>query len=171
MKRGSNDEITVLTQQQKDRILDFAKRMVFKGYEKLTQRRKDRLWHDVEWFLSDALEEGHWGWETGGTEETFSMCDWITERFEKDQFPSGRWEKKVCDYGEDPKYFRMLSATCRAAMDVVGEAGGGVLGWTVGDMKRMYDGQLPDWFDIDWKNEENGVVKLQNEPDEAGVWL
>jgi hypothetical protein len=65
----------------------------------------------------------------------------------------------------------MLSATCRAAMDVVGEPGAGVLGWTVGDIKRMYDGQLPDWFDTGWKHKDDGYVKLQNEPDNIGVWL
>jgi len=172
MKRDSDgEEIVVLTQEQKDRCLDFAKRMVFKGYERLTQKRKERLWGDVNWFLTDALDEGHWGWETGGTKETMGMGDWIHERFEQLEYPSGRWEHRVCDLGQDTNYFRMLSATCRAAMDVIGEPGGGVLGWTVGDIKRMYDGQLPEWFDTGWKNENDGEVKLQNEPDEIGVWL
>jgi hypothetical protein len=149
MKRTNNEEIKVLTQEEKDRCLDFAKRMVFKGYDNLTQKRREKLWSDVEWFLTDALEEGHWGWETGSPEETFAMCDWIRERFEKDAYPSSRWEHKVCDLGIEPKYFSMLSATCRAAMDIVNDFAGGVWGWTVSDIRRMYDGEIPNWFPLD----------------------
>jgi hypothetical protein len=152
MKRTNKDTIKVLTQEEKERCLDFAKRMVFKVYNNLTQKRKERLWADVEWFLTDALKEGHWGWETGSPENTFSICDWIHERFEKEEYPSPRWEHKVLDLGIYPKYFNMLSATCRAAMDIVDDFAGGVWGWTVGDIRRMYDGEIPSWFPLDGWN-------------------
>ncbi len=166
MGRDSKDEIKVLTQEQKERCLDFAKRMVFKGYYRLTQKRRERLWGDVEWFLTDALEDGHWGWETGSRDDEFSMCDWIHERFERLEYPSGRWERKVCDLGEYPKYFTMLSATCRAAMDIVDDFAGGVLGWTVGDIRRMYDGELPNWFPVDgWEILGDGMAPTLKDED------
>lgn len=165
MKRDAGDEVKILTQEQKTRCLDFAKRMVYKGYERLTQKRKDKLWGDVEWFLTDALEDGHWGWETGDREDTFSMADWIHERFEKYEYPSDKWERKICDLGEEPTYFRMLSATCRAAMDIIDDFAGGVWGWTVSDIRRMYDGTIPEWFPLDgWMILGNGVApKLKDE--------
>lgn len=170
MKRESRDKIKILTQEQKDRCLDFAKRMVFEGYENITQKRKERLWADVEWFLTDALEEGHWGWETGSPNETFAMCDWISERFGNHEYPSQRWEHKVCDLGEQPKYFRILSATCRSAMDIIDDLPGGVWGWTLGDIKRMYDGEIPNWLNNgEWTKENGQIVDLSKEADELMV--
>ncbi len=163
-------DVKTLTQEEKDRCLDFAKRMVFKGYQKLTQKRKERLWSDVEWFLSDALEEGHWGWETGGRDDSFPMCDWIHERFERLNYPSARWGKKVCDLGEYPKYFNMLSATCRAAMDIVNDFAGGVWGWTVGDIRRMYDGEFPSWFHLDgWHYLGDGPAPTLTDKDSIAI--
>ena len=170
MKRENGDEVKILTQEQKDRCLDFAKRMVFKGYEHLTQKRAERLWGDVEWFLTDALEEGHWGWETGSPEETFCMCDWIHERFGELEYPSGRWEHKVCDLGQEPNYFRMLSATCRAAMDIIDDFAGGVWGWTVGDIRRMYDGTIPAWFPLDgWEILGDGMAPTLKDTDSIAI--
>lgn len=170
MKRKNGDEVKTLTQEQKDRCLDFAKRMVFKGYNNLTPKRGERLWGDVEWFLTDALEEGHWGWETGSAEDTFGMGDWIHERFGELEYPSHKWEHKVCDLGEEPKYFRMLSSTCRAAMDIIDDFAGGVWGWTVGDIRRMYDGAIPDWFPLDgWQILGDGMAPPLEDKDSIAL--
>jgi hypothetical protein len=148
MKQDNRDVVT-LTQEQKERVLDFAKRMVFKGFKNLTQKRRERLWGDIEWFLTDALDEGYWGWETGGRDDTFCMSDWMSERFDRLKYPSARWEYKVLELGIEPRYFQMLAGTCRAAMDIVNDFPGGVWGWTVGDIRRMYDGIIPDWLPLD----------------------
>lgn len=170
MKRDNNEDVRILTQEEKDRCLDFAKRMVFKGYENLTNKRRERLWGDVEWFLTDALNEGHWGWETGNPTDTFSMCDWISERFSNLEYPSRKWEHKVCDLGEQPKYYNMLSATCRASMDIVDDFAGGVWGWTVGDIRRMYDGEIPSWFPLeDWHIIGDGVAPTLKDEDHIAI--
>lgn len=129
-----------------ERCMNFAKRMVFKGYDRLTLERKEKLWSDVEWFLKDVFEAGASSWDS---DEVYA-CDWISERFGKHEYPSARWEHKVIDLGIEPKYWRMLSATCRSALDVFDGFSGGVWGWTVGDIRRMYDDELPDWFPTDW---------------------
>jgi len=138
-------ERTITRIELEKRCLDFAKRMVFKGYNKLTQKRKEKLWSDVEWFLTDVFAEGAQSWD----QDKVYACDWIHERFEHDNYPSRKWEHKVCDLGIYPKYFSMLSATCRSALDLFDNFAGGVWGWTVGDIRRMYDGELPSWFPID----------------------
>lgn len=163
-KESETQEFPVLSEEQKDRCLDFAERMIFKGYENLTDKRKGKLWGDVYWFLRDALDEGHIGWESGCPDNTFSMADWCDERFDRERFPSNRWEHKVCELGQEPKYYTMLSATCRAAMDIISDFPGGVAGWTVGDIKRMYDGKLPEWFPTEgWEILGNGPATITDD--------
>lgn len=142
-------ETRTLTPVEKARLLDFAYRMVFRGYDNLTYKRRVRLWNDVEWMLTDALEEGHTDWDGRSPINDYSMCAWLHERFEHLEYPSQKWERKAYDFGEWPKYFNMLSATCRASMDIVNDFEGGVWGWTVGDIRRMYGGELPDWFPLE----------------------
>lgn len=148
-----------------ERCMDFAKRMVFKGYENLTLARKEKLWSDVEWFLTDVFEAGASSWD----QDEVYACDWIHERFEKYEYPSSRWEHKVIDLGVEPKYFRMLSATCRCAVDLFDDFAGGVWGWTVGDIKRMYDGKLPDWFPTDWQIMGNGPAPPLKDTDRIAI--
>jgi hypothetical protein len=149
-----------------ERYLDFAKRMIFKGYDHLTETRKNSLWEDAEWFLRDCFDDGirDWDQDKGIVSEMYA-CDWFLERFENKYLPStAKWDKKI-ENGDEPKYYRMLSATCRATIDLLDHFAGGVRGWTIGDIKRMYDGTLPDWFDKGWKLHDDGFVKLQTQPD------
>lgn len=54
----------------------------------------------------------------------------------------------------------------RAGLDLVGEQSGGVLGFTVGDLKRMYaPDPIPDWITNKF-SEDFAQAK-----DEQGVWL
>lgn len=143
-----------------DRALDFCRRMIFKGYENLTERRRQKLWGHVEQFLRDMFEQGARGYE-----DDVYACDQLHEWFEHYEYPSARWEHKVIDLGIYPKYFAMLSATCRCGLDLVDDWAGGVWGWTVGDIRRMYDGELPPWFPLEgWKFIGNGPApKLRDE--------
>ena len=170
MKREAGDEIIILTQEQKDRCLDFAKRMVFKGYEHLTDARQKKLWGDVEWFLTDCLDDGYRNWDSDDGKGGMLACDWFDERFEEYRFPASRWEDKIGN-GDEPKYYRELCSTCRAAIDIIDDFAGGVWGWTLGDVKRMYDGQLPDWFPKDdkWCILGDGKVAFSEIKDEHGI--
>ena len=154
----------VLTEDEKQRCLDFARRMCFFGWPALTEARSKKLWSDAEWFLKDVLDEGHVGYETGSPDDSFPACDWFSERFERYAVPNARWEEKYPD--EEPKYYRQLSCVCRAALDIVDNIPGGVWGFTIADIKRMYDGKLPDWLDDgEWKIVNDGQAVLAEAED------
>jgi hypothetical protein len=133
-----------------ERALDFAKRAIFKGYGHLTMTRRERLWSDVEWFLTDCFETGCSDWDQSKTAQGMYACDFFAERFDDKYWPdTKKWEHKVCDLGIDPKYLGILRFVCRSAIDLVDNWAGMCWGWTLGDFKKMYDGQLPPWFPLD----------------------
>ena len=152
------------------RALDFAKRMCFKGYENLTDKRREKLWSDAEWFLTDCFNDSHKGWETGGKDSLFLACDWFHERFDEKYFPNTtKWDKRF-EAGEQPKYLDQLNFICRAALDLVDDWKGMCWGWTIGDFKRMYDGELPQWFPkSDWHILGDGKISFESMTDETKI--
>ncbi len=133
------------TEERKTRSLDFAKRMIFKGYQKLTDARRKRLWEEAEYFITECLDTGSYDWDQTKGGYGYA-CDYFSEHFEEQYFPNTtKWDKKFED-GEEPKFLGTLRFICRAAIDLFDDWAGGCWGWTIGDFKRMYDGQLPDWF-------------------------
>ncbi len=158
----------VLSEEEKQRCLDFARRMCFSVWPEITEARSKKLWSDAEWFLTDVLEEGHVGYETGNPDRTFPACNWFSERFDEQYLPNTpRWDKQFED-GEEPKYYRQLSSVCRAALDVVDGMPGGVWGFTIADFKRMYDGKLPDWLDDgEWQIVNDGKAILAEAADDV----
>lgn len=151
---------TKVTNELKERCLDFAKRFIFKGRQNLTDARRKKLWSDAEWFLTDALEEGHTGWESGSPESTFPACDWFNERFDEKYFPNTpKWDKRF-EAGEQPKYLNELNVICRLAFDVIDDMPGGVWGISLGEIRGMYDGQIPEWFNQGWLDKQGNPVDL-----------
>ena len=54
----------------------------------------------------------------------------------------------------------------RAACDVACEPSGGVLGWTAGDLRKMWLGRpVPKWVKAYFEVDFDAI------PDDAGVWL
>ncbi|MBA7578583.1 hypothetical protein ES708_20448 [subsurface metagenome] len=164
------NETKVLTDELKERCLDFAKRMCFNAWPNITEARKKKLWSDAEWFLTDCLNEGYTGWELGGEKDDFPACDWFSERFANYIPNTEKWYRLYPD--EEPKYYHQLNVICRIAFDVIDGFPGGVWGFTVSDIKRMYDGEFPKWFDTgDWIKMGNGEVDIMKLPDEASLCI
>lgn len=165
------DDAKLLTEEDKHRCLDFAKRLCFVGYDHLTQARRDRLWYEAEGFLADALAEGHTSWETKSPDGLgCCTCDWFSERFSERYIPlTGKWADRL-EKGDYPQFFDTLEAICRAAFDVVDDFAGGVWGFTLGDIRRMYDGTLPDWIPTDWYLDDT-LVDLATLPDEVSICI
>lgn len=151
------------------RCLDFAKRFIFNGRSTLTEARRQKLWSDAEWFLTDALDEGYTGWEKGGTEDSFPACDWFDERFNEQYFPNTpKWDKRW-ENGEEPKYLHELNVVCRLAFDVIDGMPGGVRGISIGEIRRMYDGQIPEWFNEGWMDNQGNRVDLNKTGDDEDL--
>lgn len=65
----------------------------------------------------------------------------------------------------------------RAGLDMASAPSAGVVGFTVGHVRRMYGGTIPDWIAGEFvkgkagEEEEGEPIDLNEEPDTAGVWL
>lgn len=149
----------------RERALDFAERMCSKGYPHLTERRKARLWGEVREFLEYCLDQGATGWEENELEGDYP-CDLFHDHFE-------HFDMSDRDYhrGKEYRFIRMLSAVCRSAFDAVSGFPGGVWGFTVGDLRRMYNGQIPTWIDDGWVDRDKNPVSLNSATDETTLFI
>jgi hypothetical protein len=165
-------EKTATLQELHERALDFAKRAVFKRYDNLTMARREKLWSDAEWFLTDCFETGCSDWDQEKRAQGMYACDFFSERFEEKYLPdTEKWNHKFCDLGIQPKYFGTLEFVCRSAIDLVDDWAGMCFGWTLGEIKEMYDGKLPPWFPLDgWQYFMDGAAPPVSEwKDDAGI--
>lgn len=153
-------EIKVLNEEIKERCLDFAKRFIFKGRRNLTEARRKKLWSDAEWFLTDCLEEGYTIWDGESKESSYAPCDWFRERFDEKYFPNTpKWDRRF-ERGDEPRYLHELNIVCRLAFDAVNGMPGGVWGVMLGELRRMYDGQIPEWLNQGWLDREGNPADL-----------
>jgi len=152
-----------VTKEMKERCLDFAKHYIFKGRENLTEARRKKLWSDAEWFLTDCLEEGYTSWDCSAKESSYAPCDWFHERFDEMYFPNTpKWDRRF-EAGEEPRYLNQLEVVCRLAFDVIDNMPGGVWGITLGELRRMYDGQIPPWLNEGWLDKNQNPVDLNQD--------
>ena len=160
-------EQTATRAEMRERCLDFAKRMIFNGYKNLTDARRQKLWYDAEWFLTDCFNEGCVGWD----DDPVYPCDWFHERFDDKYLPDGeRAERKLDRELFWPRYYQRLQAICRSAIDLFDNWAGGVWGWTISDFKRMYDGELPSWFPREgWYHFQDGPSSFAEMTDESQI--
>jgi hypothetical protein len=157
------------TEEMKARCLDFAHRMIFKGYQNLTDARRKKLWEEAEYFITMCLDNGSYDWDQTRGGYGYA-CDYFHEHFDEQFFPdTERWDKKF-EKGIQPKFLDTLEFICRAAIDLFDDWAGGCWGWTIGGFKRMYDGQLPDWFPKDgWHILFDGNIAFSEMTDETAI--
>jgi len=155
-------------EEKHERMMDFAERLCFKGYPTLTDARKRKLWAEAKGFLETCIENGATGYEENPTDPHGLPCDTYHEYFER--YDMSDAEYKLFDEGKGKKernrFDSILSAICRSALDTL-DGASGVFGFTVGDLRRMFDGEIPEWVAGLYEKPEE-VLKA---PDKAGVML
>jgi len=154
-----------------ERFLDFSVRIAEKGFPNITDKRRERLSKEVRSFLEylidfcereeedegDILE----GWDGGQIEAH------MIEYFEQDGF----WIE-TREGVKEGKFYNMLQCCVRAGIDAALNyfKGGGVLGFNLGDLRKMYDKEIPQWL-------QEGLVKIhqnlniQESEDAYPLWL
>lgn len=138
---------------RRERVLDLAQRLCFQGYPDLTDRRKARLWDCMEPFLESCLEEGATGWEENDRANGDYPCDLFHEAFDDFDVTNAQFDRGK----EENRFQNLLSSIARTSFDAVSGFPGGVFGWRIGDLRRVYDGQIPEWFaDGDWCDTADG---------------
>lgn len=153
-----------MTQEQFDRWQDFALRMARHGFETITEARKEKIVKTVQQFFS-CLNERDWkewrGWDA--TDGEFYLCDYFREFL---QDVPGYWTFYDKPDGWEWRFESQLHSCIRAGIDVACEPSAGVVGFTVGDLRRMYPEGLPDWV-LNWF--EQPLTDAVS--DTMGVWL
>ena len=121
-----------------DRWKDFARRMAYHGWPEATDERKAKIAHEVDLFvdgLEDYISEIN-DWD--GNKGSVYVCD------ELSMFLSDRGY-----FHEDPDRFHrfetQISCCVRSGFDVAVAPSAGVLGFTVGTLRKMYDNEIPEW--------------------------
>ncbi len=144
------------------------------------------LWETVPGRTEHLHDWDTWdrGWEGPGEK----IADYLEcehpglSRAERDQFDSGRkifgrdkWEyldwktERWRETWENP-----VICCIRAGLDMATEPGGGVVGFTVGDLRRMYPDGFPDWLQAvfeEMTTQDGERVEFDRLDDSMGVWL
>lgn len=143
-------------------------------YQNLTPRRKAKLLEEVEncieWVVCNGLDtigdwdngvkiDGRYGHDSVGTRVDEYLWESRYE-IERKYGRRGRVELVTGRFGQ------MLSACVRAGFDVAVAPSGGVIGFTVGDLRSIFDGALPDWVSNFFVPPVDAAT-----PDAEGVWL
>lgn len=147
---------------RRERLLDLAQRLCLKGYPALTERRRTRLWAELEGFLTSCLDEGATGWE----DEDVYPCDYFRETFTDFDVSDRKFERD-----QENRFYSLLEFIARAAFDAVDDFAGGTYGWTIGDIKRVYDGQIPAWFNDGWLDREGNPVDLNSTDRDGPIFI
>jgi hypothetical protein len=151
-----------MTKEQFDRWRDFAIRMAEHGYPRATERRRDKILEEVKDYFGEREFQQDWptidDWDHN--EEFGSVDDDVIEYFDRYR----HWQRDIGTY--DGGFYNQVSCCIRAGFDMAVKQSGGVLGFTAGDVRRMYNGAVPDWIaGQDWD------MPFERIPDDAPVWL
>lgn len=179
-----------MTTQQFHLWQSFSRRMVVRGLGRRLRKSKNRLLGMLR-DVFDSLRDEHGSdpsfisrlrsWEDtdppprkeGPYESRTLVCDLISsleehwnphywDDWRRNTGPYERWRERWTD---------ALCCCVRAGMDLASEPSMGVVGFTVGDLKRMYPRGIPKWINSGFQTDERGDVDLNSESDEVSVWL
>jgi hypothetical protein len=177
---------------QYNRWKDFALRMARVIYAESVQPTSGWIVEKVEHYFSDlemcqGLEvlELTTAWDQAG-KDGFHPCDYMAEK-EYDLMPQwmlftyNETENEIkafeaeCRERFDEVFFAPVRCCVRAGIDLACDPSAGVLGFTIGCIRKMYPEGVPDWIEgqvFKWSNSgewQAGVFK--DAPDEADVLL
>jgi hypothetical protein len=142
-----------------NRWREFTNAMINNAWD-ITDNRKQKLLSDAMVFIDEYAELEVCGWDQSPS----YPCDGMLETFS--HYYASIWSKRAISY-RDNKHFYIdkLSNALRAGLNAALGDSYGVIGFTVGDVKRFFDGNTPDWFACRFDE------CLDNADNETGIWL
>lgn len=189
-----------MTKEQYERWKDFALRMARTCFA--NRRRPSASWiiEQVEsWFYWRDYQEDH-GEYNSWDQDDFPLCDHVSEFF--DDYPAvccracsqSRWddgydatlECRCQEKGDlaweqyDDQWYGPVRCCLRAGIDFACEPSAGVMGFTVGDVRKMYPEGVPEWItqgDEKWcpwlarEHDESECHTFAEMPDSMGIVL
>lgn len=150
-----------MTGEQFARFKDFALRMAMQGWPHATPARKQRLHGEIADLIDSWELDAD---EIDGWDNKACVCDWVSE-WAAHTHDHYRVDRKGREHERGNKFYTQVCCCIRAALDLTTESpSAGVLGFDVGDLRRMYDGTIPDWIagrygaDLATARDEEGIL-------------
>ena len=136
-----------------EKLRDFANTKI--DADSITEQRKEKLRNDAEWFIEVCEDEKYNSWDSGTNNASETFEDIFYSQYAK-------WT----DEGQVNKYYEQLACIIKASLDVAFADfnGGGVLGYDLGYIKRMYQNNIPKWV-------TETLELTPDMPDDLGIWL
>lgn len=139
-RRGSKNITTARREKIEGKIIDFFDcRVLVGGYNKNGPWRKMTDWD--------------------GAKDSICVTDEVSDYF-SDLLP---WKPRS-DGTYYTKFTNQITCCIRAGFDCAVEPSAGVIGFSVGDLRRMYPKGIPEWI-------LSGYEGLKNGKDNEAIWL
>jgi len=141
-------------------------------YPHATDARRRRLAKEVDYWFEELSDQEYWrhmiDWDNseempemdhyGRTQRYDYCCDLFTESFDDHDYHHNNPDREY-------KFHTQLACCIRAGIDLAGKPAAGVLGFTIGDLKHIFGGVIPQWVcDI-------SEADLNRAEDKDGIWL
>ena len=175
-----------MTKEQFERWRDFALRMAKTCYSgKLRLPSRKWIIERVTEFLDDMeayyprIKDWDSRWTDAGPREYPCVSDSMIE-FEWNRMP---WSvRRLDDGGENAdafteardRWFGPVNCCVRAGLDMASAPSAGVVGFTLGDLRKMYHEGIPEWIAEGFRDNRGKPYtgkRLARLSDREGVWL
>lgn len=153
---GDGEGDGLMTKEQYDRWKEFSARMAG-NYPNTTEARRDKIAKEVESFFK-AMDCN----ETWKEIECWDCAD-CSESVDNSFDEYRKWNEKNGEYDEN-RFFVQITCSIRAAFDIAVKQSGGVVGFTAGDIRRIWGGDVPDWV-------KEHYINFDTIPDDESVWM
>lgn len=153
-----------MTPEQFARWKEFSCLLAHHGWPDATPARKQKIEGAVRAFLSWREDPARHAtivdWDSAPDYIGDAVSDALNQHYHERWLRGGRVEPR------GNKFEGQVSACIRAGLDMASAPSAGVIGFTVGTLRRMYPGGIPEWVTADF----NTPITPET-PDDAGVWL
>lgn len=178
-----------MTKQEYERWKDFALRMARTCWhcgtrpskKWVVEKIKDFFWRNFEKYDGTPDESSIVpviDWDSSECEDrpglNYPVCDllsmWSDEFNPWSSAEDGTREEKAY-YRFDEQWVDPVRCCVRAGLDLAAEPSGGVVGFTAGDIRKMYPEGVPEWIKEGWWGYDEEPVQWDDIPDEQSLWL
>ena len=155
-----------MTPEQYENWKDFSVRMARHAFPDATEARRAKIEQHIEGFFSWYDDDPETvskivDWDNGPT----YICDAVNKNLSEHQHYR-YFEKTGEEVERRNRFANQVSCCIRAGLDQASSPSAGVLGFTVGDLRRMYPSGIPGWVTDGFEP----AITPQT-PDTTGVWL
>ena len=138
----------------------FAVRMAKHCYPEATEKRRAKILEEIKSFFNERKYQKDYSaftdWDGNGDEEDISS--YVEDFFEE----YTHWNRREAFW--TGKFHNQVTSCIRSGFDIAVKQSGGVLGFTVGDIRRMWK-KVPDWVKDGWN------ISFDEMMDSDLIWL